>query len=142
MQRHILTLSIAHSVQLEDPSLKAKLRAELPGILQWVWSLSLDEIREAFDAAGRIASISAASIEAQLDANPWLKFLIEVYPDGIVDIAAKKLFGRYREWCADEDHSGVLNQTKFARELRKLTTPRGVEVSRLPIVKRLTNAGN
>lgn len=142
MQRRIISLSIAQSVQRKDPSLKAKLRAELPGILQWVWSLSLDEIREAFDAAGRIASISAASIEAQLDANPWLKFLIEVYPDGIKDIAAKKLFARYREWCADEGRSGVLNQTNFGRKLRKLTAPKGVEGSRLPIVKRTTNSAN
>ena len=78
MQRRILTLSIAQSVQRKDPSLKAKLRAELPGILQWVWSLSLDEIRKAFDSAGRVASISAASIEAQLDAKrPVLELDLE-----------------------------------------------------------------
>ena len=142
MQRRILTLSIAQSVQRKDSSLKAKLRAELPGILQWVWSLSIDQIREEFDAAGRIASISEASIEAQLDANPWLKFLLEVYPDGFNDIAAKKLFGRYREWCADEGRSGVLNQTNFGRKLRKLTARKGVEGSRLPMVKRPTKTGN
>ena len=85
------------------------LRAELPGILQWAWSLSLEQMREAFDSAGRIASISEASIEAQLDASPWLKFLIKAYPDGINDIAAKKLFRRYEEWCAEERRSGVLN---------------------------------
>tara|TARA_B100000676_G_scaffold80828_1_gene80817 strand:- start:26 stop:2338 length:2313 start_codon:yes stop_codon:yes gene_type:complete len=141
MQRRIISLSIAQSVQRKDPSLKAKLRAELPGILQWAWSLSLDQIREAFDSAGRIASISEASIEAQLDASPWLKFLIEVYPDGINDIAAKKLFRRYEEWCADERRSGVLNQTNFGRKLRKLTAPEGVNGSRLPLAKRLTNTG-
>ena len=142
MQRRILTLSIAQSVQRKDPSLKAKLRAELPGILQWAWSLSLDEIGEAFDAAGRIASISEASIEAQLNASPWLKFLIEVYPDGIQDIAAKKLFERYQQWCADEGRRAILNNTNFGLKLKKLTAPKGVEGSRLPIVKRETKTAN
>ena len=84
---------------------------------------------------------SDGSIEAQLDASPWLKFLIEVYPDGINDIAAKKLFRRYEEWCADERRSGVLNQTNFGRKLRKLTAPEGVKGSLLPLAKRLTNTG-
>ena len=76
------------------------------------------------------------------DASPWLKFLIEVYPDGIKDIAAQKLFERYRQWCADEGRSAVLNQTKFGRKLRKLTAPKGVEGSRLPIVRRPTKTAN
>jgi phage/plasmid-associated DNA primase len=141
MQRRIFNFSIAQSVQRKDPNLKAKLRAELPGILQWAWSLSLDQIGEAFDAAGRIASISEASIEAQLNANPWLKFLIEVYPDGINDIAAKKLFERYRQWCDDEGRKGALNLTNFGKKLKKLLAPEGVKGSRLPVVKRHTNAG-
>ena len=80
--------------------------------------MSLDQIGEAFDAAGRVASISEASIEAQLDASPWLKFLIKVYPDGINDIAAEKLFERYRQWCIDEGRSGVLNQTNLGRKVK------------------------
>ena len=70
MQRRIVTFSIKQSVQRKDPNLKEKLCEELPGILQWAWSLSLDEIGKAFDDAGRIANISEASIEAQLDASP------------------------------------------------------------------------
>ena len=81
-----------------------------------------------FDAAGRIASISEASIEAQLNASPWLKFLIEVYPDGIQDIAAKKLFERYQQWCADEGRRAILNNTNFGLKLKKLTAPKGVGV--------------
>ena len=110
--------------------------------MQWAWSLSLDQIGTAFDDAGRIATISEASIEAQLNANPWLKFLIEVYPDGTNDIAAKKLFDRYRQWCADEGRKAVLNNTNFGLKLKKLIAPKGVEGSCLPIVKRLTKAGN
>ena len=142
MQRRIITFSIGQSVRRKDPNLKEKLCEELPGILQWAWPLSLDEIGEAFDAAGRIASISEASIEAQLNASPWLKFLIEVYPDGIQDIAAKKLFERYQQWCADEGRRAILNNTNFGLKLKKLTAPKGVEGSRLPIVKRETKTAN
>ena len=37
---------------------------------------------------------------------------------------------------------GVLNQTNFGRKWRKLTATKGVESSRLPIVKRTTNSAN
>ena len=97
---------------------------------------------EPSNGLGRYRSMKSGKRSTQLDANPWLKFLIEVYPDGIVDIAAKKLFARYRVWCADEGRSGVLNQTKFGRKLGNLMAPRGLEVSCLPILKRLTKAGN
>ena len=43
---------------------------------------------------------------------------------------------------ADEGRSGVLNQTNFGRKSRKLTAPKGVEGSRLPIVKRETKTAN
>ena len=40
MQRRIITFSIEQSVRRKDPNLKEKLCEELPGILQWAWSLS------------------------------------------------------------------------------------------------------
>ena len=75
-------------------------------------------------------------------ASSWLKFLIEVHPDGIKDITAQKLFEPYWEWCADKGRSGVLTQTKFGRKLRKLTAQKGVEGSSLPIMKRETKTAN
>ena len=59
-----------------------------------------------------------------------------------MNIAAKKLFDRYRQWCADEGRKAVLNNTNFGLKLKKLTAPKGVEGSRLPIVKRETKTAN
>ena len=119
MSRRIITFSIPFSVSNKDPHLKQKLMEELPGIYQWAMSMSEVEMAQAFASAGEVESLGAASVDAQLDANPWLQFLIEIYPDGTTQIPALKLYERYREWC---DSAGLkaLNNTRFGRKLKRL----------------------
>ena len=99
MSRRIITFSIPFSVSNKDPHLKQKLMEELPGIYQWAMTMSEEEMAQAFASAGEVESLGAASVDAQLDANPWLQFLIETYPDGIREIPARNLYVRFREWC-------------------------------------------
>ena len=119
MSRRIITFSIPFSVSSKDPHLKQKLMEELPGIYQWAMSMSEEEMAQAFASAGEVQSLGAASVDAQLDANPWLQFLIEAYPDGTTQIPALKLYELYREWC---DSAGLktLSNTRFGRKLKSL----------------------
>ena len=119
MARRIITFSIPFSVSKKDPHLKHKLTAELPGIYQWAMSMSEAEMAHAFATAGEVESLGAASIDAQLDANPWLQFLIEAFPDGESDIPARDLYERYTAWSHAEGRKPMSN-TKFGRKLRRV----------------------
>ena len=70
MARRIITFSIPFSVRKKDPHLKKKLMEELSGIYQWAISMSEEEMAQAFASAGEVESLGAASVDAQLDANP------------------------------------------------------------------------
>ena len=82
-------------------------------------TMSEEEIAQAFAGAGEVESLGAASVDAQLDANPWLQYLIEIYPDGIKEIPARNLYVRYREWCEAEGRKPMSN-TRFGRKLRRV----------------------
>ena len=119
MARRIITFSIPFSVSKKDPHFKKKLMEELPGIYQWAMSMSEGEMAQAFASAGEVESLGAASVDAQLDANPWLQFLIDTYPDGINQISARNLYFLYRQWCEAEGRKPMSN-TKFGRKLRRV----------------------
>ena len=74
---------------------------------------------QAFASAGEVESLGAASVDAQLDANPWLQFLIETYPTGINAISARNLYVCFREWC-DAEGRKCMSNTKFGRKLRRV----------------------
>ena len=135
MARRIITFSIPFSVENKDPHLKGKLMAELPGIYQWAMGMSEAEMAEAFRTAGEIDSLKEASVDAQLDANPWLRFLLEVLPDGFKAYPALKLHQRYVEWAEAQRMKGIYTLTTFGKKLRRM------QGYRQTIHKRDTSAG-
>lgn len=135
MARRIITFSIPFSVSKKDPHLKQKLMKELPGIYQWAMTMTEEDMAQAFASAGEVTSIGAASVDAQLDANPWLQFLIETYPYGIKALPASALYKRFKEWCEAEGRKPMSN-TKFGKKLRR------VEGYRQTLHKRSTKSGN
>jgi len=136
MARRIITFSIPFSVEKKDPHLKSKLMEELPGIYQWAMRMSEAEMAEAFRTAGEIDSLKQASIDAQLDANPWLRFLLEELPYGTQANGARRLHQHYVEWAEAQRMKGIYTETSFGKKLRSL------EGYRQTIHKRSTNCGS
>jgi hypothetical protein len=135
MARRIITLSIPFSVEKKDPHLKSKLMAELPGIYQWAMGMTEIEMAEAFSTAGEIDSLRQGSIDAQLDANPWLRFLVDEFPYGTKNHGARLLHKRYVEWAEAQRMKGIYTETSFGKKLRRM------EGYRSTINKRSTSGG-
>ena len=120
MARRIITFSIPFSVENKDRHLHEKLKSELSGIYQWAMNMTVDEMESALKGAGEVETLQAASIDAQLDANPWLRFLIDKYPVGCKGNPARELYSNYVSWCKDQGMKGTLTETKFGRKLQRL----------------------
>ena len=52
----------------------------------------------AFEHAGAVDSIRQASLESRLDANPWIVWLMEVFPNGLKGTQASILYGMFKIW--------------------------------------------
>ena len=106
MARRIISLAIKRKPKKKDTRLKAKLFAERAGILQWLLQMTDQEMHAAIEGAGQVASVAAASVEAQLMANPWLQFFLDCYPDGYMrlgtngkaEMPALALYDHYKKY--------------------------------------------
>ena len=121
MTRRVITFVIRESVKKKDYELKEKLIAEIPGIYWWAMSMPERDMARAFESAGEIDSIRQASLESRLDANPWLVWLMEVFPKGLEETQASILYGMFRRWFKD-DYGGsqVMSQKALCTRLKKL----------------------
>ena len=118
MGRRNVTFKIESPVATPDRDLKRRLMDELPGIFTWAWSMPEAEMDQAFATRGEISSVAAASVEAQLDANPHLRFLIERYPSGVKTMGSA-LYATYKEWCITNGHKHN-SLTRFGTEVKKV----------------------
>jgi len=99
-------LNIKKRPKKKDTRLKERLFAERSGILQWLLQMTDQEMHAAIEGAGQVASIAAASVEAQLMANPWLQFFLDEYPNGYMrrgtngkaEIPAVVLYDHYKKY--------------------------------------------
>ena len=119
MGRRIIAFRIANNPKKRDPTLKKRLIKEIPGIFQWCWSMTEQEMATAFKDRGRILSIQKATIDNLLESQPVLRFILETYPDGIASIAARDLYHKYQDWTKDTGQQPV-KETKFGREVKKV----------------------
>lgn len=121
MTRRVITFVIRESVKKKDYGLKDKLIAEISGIYWWAMSMSEPEMARAFETAGGVDSIRQASLESRLDANPWLVWLMEVFPNGLEETQASILYGMFRRWFK-EDFGGsqVMSRKALCTRLKKL----------------------
>ena len=118
MGRRNVTFKINNPVSRPDRSLKHQLQSELAGIFMWAWSMSEPDMDQAFSTRGDIDSVAAASVEAQLDANPALRFLIETYPTG-AKTTGQAIYKKYRDWC-EANGNKALAHNRFAQEIKKV----------------------
>lgn len=111
----------------EDPELKHKLKAELPGIFNW----AVEGWRD-LNANGFVQPASGAEVKADMDeaSNPMGKFIDEaivVDPNGFVE--EDDAFAHWRKWCESSehrDHVGVKSTFKLGFKTALLA--RGVQV--------------
>ena len=147
--RRVVTLSIKHKPKHRDTSLKARLLAEIPGIFQWAISMPDKQMHQALESVGGIATIQAASVDALLKVNHWLRFLLESYPNGYVDphdparteISASQLYLTYCHWMKQEGHHPTTN-TAFGESIKRLVRVNSCDPDpALPMHKRRTKFG-
>ena len=127
MARRIISLAIKKKPKKKDTRLKAKLFAERAGILQWLLQMTDQEMHAAIEGAGQVASIAAASVEAQLMANPWLQFFLDCYPDGYMkpgpngkaEMPALALYDHYKKFMQDRGLKHT-SMTTFGGDINRL----------------------
>lgn len=121
MTRRVITFVIRESVKTKDYGLKEKLIAEISGVYWWAMSMSEPEMAHAFEHAGKIDSIRQASLESRLDANPWIVWLMEVFPNGLKETQASTLYGMFKAWF-EGDYGGTkpMSQKALCSRLKKL----------------------
>lgn len=75
----------------------------------------------AFEHAGEVDSIRQASLESRLDANPWIVWLMEVFPNGLKETQASILYGMFKTWFkGDYGGNQVMSQKALCTRLKKL----------------------
>lgn len=128
MTRRVITFVIRESVKKKDYGLKEKLIAEISGIYWWAMSMPEHEMAHAFEHAGIIDSIRQASLESRLDANPWIVWLMEVFPNGLEETQASTLYRMFKTWF-EGDYGGTkpMSQKALCSRLRKLIPYRMVD---------------
>ena len=121
MTRRVITFVIRESVKKKDYGLKEKLISEIAGIYWWAMSMPEPEMAHAFEHAGEVDSIRQATLESRLDANPWLVWLLEVFPNGLEETQASTLYGMFKRWFK-EDYGGgqVMSLKALCTRLKKL----------------------
>jgi putative DNA primase/helicase len=118
--RRSIPLTFSNPTGARDHGLKAALLAELSGIFNWAWGLSLSGAVNTLAGAGQIEGIREAAIEAAQDRNPRLRFLAEEFPDGRLSITAAELFGRWKRWCEQGGHHHG-SRARFSADIQKVT---------------------
>lgn len=140
MGRRIVTFRFDRPVQRPDRELKEKLIAEAPGIFQWVWSMSEGSMHAVLSDVGSIKAVREAAKEAAIERHPLLRFLLELYPDGVSDIEARELYRQWCNWCEREGHKET-SSTTFGKDVKKIEavshrlTKRGTRYQIAPMSK-------
>jgi putative DNA primase/helicase len=100
-----------------DPHLRAKLKAELPGILTWMVNGAVDWHRHGL---GACKTIVEATADYRQNENTVAQFVEEMcVRDATAEERAKDLFDTYVKWAEDRKEY-VMSQTRFGTGLAAL----------------------
>ncbi len=117
--RRIIPISFNRKPSTVDIRLGDRLRDELPGIFQWVWSLPLET---AFNTLTRLPDSKALKsgmtqfIEAN---NHEFRFLTETFPGGGQE-QASEIYAKYKSWWKENEPGRAKGMKAFFLELKKL----------------------
>jgi P4 family phage/plasmid primase-like protien len=124
LDRRIIAISFDRKPKVVDLELSEKLRAELPGIFQWAWSLSVSEAKRRLMAAGEVGVVKEASVKRFEANNPEFSFLKDVFPQGN-RVKVSDLYSSYSDWCKE---SGI--SQKKRRKFMEALSSFGVDSAR------------
>ena len=110
----------------QDKALPEKLRAELPGILNWAiegalrWQQNAKGCRSGLPQC-RAIDVAVEDYKGEMDR---LKQFLEecVYPARGQSVQASVFYHVYKKWCEDNGERYPLTGTKFGREMKKRFT--------------------
>jgi P4 family phage/plasmid primase-like protien len=119
MGRRIITFRFDNVVSRPDRNLKATLVGEAAGIFAWAWGMGEQAMHDTLTNVGAIKAIRQAAIDAAVEREPILRFLIEAFPDGSKGISAADLFKQWREWAQAEGHEPG-SSTRFGAQVKKV----------------------
>jgi phage/plasmid-associated DNA primase len=100
LNRRIVAMSFSNRPERPDWSLGEKIRSELPGIFNWAWELSVEQMEQRIASAGNISAVAVASIDRFRANNPIFVFLEETYPNG-GQVKMRDLHRQYMDWSKD-----------------------------------------
>lgn len=119
MGRRVVTFRFTKTVSRPDRQLKAKLIAEAAGIFQWAWSMGAEAMHQTLSNVGGIKAVRDAAIDAALEREPILRFLMERYPAGASKVGASDLFNGWRDWAKEQGHEAG-SSTRFGGLVKKV----------------------
>ncbi len=129
-ERRLRILPFNHKPAKNDTSLKARVAAEAPGVLNWMLQGLIHVLRRGAIPAGGTAAKKALAVFRQYN-NPVNTFVAECCRlDPQVSVAKDTLREAFREWCDDNGYSAQKLGDYFFRILKQRF---GVEPAR-PIV--------
>ena len=128
LDRRLTVIPFRHRPQSVDIDLAEKLRAELPGIFAWAWSISETEMKRWILWSGSVGAVAAASIERFEANNPEFRFLLESFPQGAASAKAGDLYRSYVDWCGRNGHQPK-SQVKFRPAIETFGCQRSRRIS-------------
>lgn len=123
----VFMFNVQIALERQDPSLLKKLKAELPGILNWAL-IGLCMLRQ----QRRFPEVEACTVALQsyrLDSNPTMQFLQEfVVHDSTSTLHCAKLFQCYKSWIRENGYR-ALGVSEFGKELDRTYTTERIRVT-------------
>jgi putative DNA primase/helicase len=122
LDRRLCIIPFRYPPTVPDHDLDSKLRAEMPGIFSWAWSLSLPQAQSIIRWSGAIGAVQEVSIDRFLNDHSEVKYLIDDYPAGKESVQAFDLYEGYVSWAKRNGHKPCSN-TKFGILINELELP-------------------
>jgi P4 family phage/plasmid primase-like protien len=119
MGRRLVTFRFTKQIDSPDRQLKEKLITESAGIFHWAWSMDEQAMHDLLSDVGAIKAVKEAAVDAAMEREPILRFLVEAFPQG-GQLAGLSLFSQWQDWAREQGHEPGSN-TRFGREVKKLS---------------------
>ena len=117
---NLVPFTVTIPVERRDPELGEKLKAEWPGILQWMVDGCLDWQQHGLAAPACVMAATNAYFAEQDVVRNWMNECTT--EDAQAELRASVLFGSWKEWCM-ENNEYAGSQKVFSQKLMDMGTP-------------------
>jgi len=81
--------------------------------------MGAEAMHQTLSNVGGIKAVRDAAIDAALEREPILRFLMERYPAGASKVGASDLFNGWRDWAKEQGHEAG-SSTRFGSLVKKV----------------------